>query len=536
MTTQMRSAARGRAILRTAAGLTLIAVGLGACAAPPPPRPPQVGYLAPSGFPPGARSAVIRQQPDLVLGNIVDRLQQDDFEITELDEQAGFVVARYSGDPEPFVDCGWIVTYATGELDRIPAATQAASFDRLIQRDPATLNRQLQLDGRMVVTLTPRGGNTVVSTSTTYVMTKTVDLTDANGAARGEAREIISFDTGESGTFTKGTRCQPNGRLERVVFDNLPATSFVAQREQPGPDEAAGGEQPAAPTGPEPATPVVPATPTTPTAPVVVETRPGRAPEVVETAPTQTAQIDVRGTRPTPNPANAAPLPAAEPIDVATLEARVDAVTGAMPCATVKPEIGDDNSVRLTGYVDSEADIGRLRKSLASVAGIGAVESALEVQPWPFCEILQTLDPYRSPDRQHGLVITTPDRETVLREGDLLTLDIFLPPAARYLYLGYVQTDGRVGYITILPVEKWVQETGAIRFESGFEISGPFGREMIVAVTSARPLFEEALPAYQPPATTWRRFGSASRRSRRRSDAALDASHLVITTQPNPAF
>jgi hypothetical protein len=125
----------------------------------------------------------------------------------------------------------------------------------------------------------------------------------------------------------------------------------------------------------------------------------------------------------------------------------------------------------------------------------------------------------------------------VLREGDPLTLDIFLPPDAEYLYLGYVQTDGRVGYITIMPVRQWVQETGAIRFETGFDVAGPFGREMIIAISSGRPLFEQALPGYQAPdeyiALLRERLAALAAGS---GDPKLDANHLVITTQPNPAF
>ena len=174
-------------------------------------------------------------------------------------------------------------------------------------------------------------------------------------------------------------------------------------------------------------------------------------------------------------------------------------MTGAMPCAPrSRPR-----SARATACGSAATSTAsRTSRSCAGrsteIAGIGAVETALEVQPWPFCEILEVIDPYRNPDRQRGLLITTPDRDTMLSEGDALTLDIFLPPDADYLYLGYVQTDGRVGYITMMPVRQWVQDTGAIRFETGYEISAPFGREMIVAITSGRPLFDRAaagLPA-----------------------------------------
>ena len=520
-----RPVGHGRAMSRCAAGLALIALGLGGCATqppPPPPAPPKVDYLAPSGVAPAARSAVIQQPPELLLGAIVDQLQQGPFTITEVDEEAGFVVARYSGDPEPYIDCGWIVTYDAGELERIPAATAGASFDRMIERDPARLNRQLRLDGRMVVSLTPRGAGTVVGTSTTYVLTKMIDMAGPDGSRRGQAYETISFGTGESGTFAKGTRCQPNGRFERVVLDSLPATTFAAQSVPPA--TVAAREEPAPPAAL--AAPEAPERPAPPAAPV--------APPAA-TTPAPTLEADTGGAGQAPA---ATPAPAPEPVDAATVEARLAAATDGMPCgATVDAELGAGNSVRLSGYVDSEQDAARLRQALAGLAGVGTVETALEVQPWPFCAILQVIDPYRNPDRQRGLVITTPDRETLLSAGDPLTLDIFLPPDAEYLYLGYVQTDGRVGYITVLPVRQYVQDTGAIRFETGYEISPPFGREMIVAITSERPLFDQALPAYQPPeeyvAMLRERLAAVRANDR---DAALDASHLVLRTQPRPAF
>jgi hypothetical protein len=543
MTTEMRPAAPGRALLRSAAGLTLTALGLGACASAPPPPPPQVGYLAPSGHPPAARSAVIQQAPDLVFGNVVDRLQQSDFSVEHLDEQAGHVVVRYSGNPEPYVDCGWIVSYATGELGRIPAATAAVSFDRRIQREVMTLDRGLQLESRMVINLQPRGSGTVVSPETVYVLTKTIDVTpQEGGAALGQTREIISFHTGEAATFSKGTRCQPNGALERVVLDSLPATTFVAQEPReavPVPE----GEVAVASRTPPPVEPVTLAPALTeplPGAPTPSEAPPSgptpAEPRFAEAPPVVPAPAAARGAQPSGAPALAEPRPAAEPVNVVVLEGRVAELVRRLPCATVSASIRDGNSVLLSGYVGREEDVATLRRELGATPGIGAVATALEVQPWPLCEILEVLAPYRDADPQRGLVVTTASRETQLREGDPLSLDIFLPPDAEYLYLGYVQTDGRVGYITIMPVRKWVRETGAIRFESGFDIAGPFGREMIVAVTSARPLFDEALPGYQAPEEYIALLRERLATLAAASGAKLDAAHLVIETQPNPAF
>ncbi len=463
-------------------GLGVIALALGGCATA---RPPEIGYLAPTGVPPTARSAVIAQQPELVMGNLVDRLQQENFKITHLDEQAGDVVVLYSGDPKPYVDCGWIVTYRTKGLDRIPAATESSTFDHMVDKREYELKRDLRLDGRMVIRFDREGPETVVSPATTYVLTKTVDVLATDGVERGQSRETISFATGESGTFSKGTICQPNGKLERVVLDSLPANSVV--RSQPQPQSLG---------------PVVASEPLEPPAPAA-------GPSPVPAAPP-------------------AKLRSSEPV-----EAQVARTTAALPCAAVDTVYGYGNSVRLTGYVSSEQDLARLRQSLAQIDGLGAVDTAaLEIAPPPTCDLLQVLAPYSgAAESDTGLQVTTAGRDTRLREGEDLTLDIFLPRSARYLYLGYVQHDGRVGYITTMPVQKWAEGTGAIRYQTGFQISPPFGREMIVAVASSKPLFEQPRPGYEPAAdyiaAIRQRLGALQA-----SGATVATSHLFITTEP----
>jgi hypothetical protein len=89
----------------------------------------------------------------------------------------------------------------------------------------------------------------------------------------------------------------------------------------------------------------------------------------------------------------------------------------------------------------------------------------------------------------------------------------------------------------MMSVREWVQDTGAIRFDTLNQISPPFGREMIVAITSARPLFDAPLPAYQPPdeyvAMLRERLAVLQASG---PDAALDASHLVIQTRASRSF
>ena len=199
--------------------VTLLLGGVAACAAP---DRPELDYLPPSGEPAAARSAFVRQQPWLVWGNILDHLQQQGARVTDLDEAAGDLAVVYRGDPEPYVDCGWIVTYEGEEFDRVPAAGSDARFLRRRDGELVSLERDLRMDARMNVHVEPSGEDSIVRTDSTYVLTKTISSPDAEDPLH---TETISFETGESGEFSSGTRCQPNGDLERLVFEALPTVA-----------------------------------------------------------------------------------------------------------------------------------------------------------------------------------------------------------------------------------------------------------------------------------------------------------------------
>ena len=82
-----------------------------------------------------------------------------------------------------------------------------------------------------------------------------------------------------------------------------------------------------------------------------------------------------------------------------------------------------------------------------------------------------------------------------------------------------------------MPVKEWAEGTGAIRYQTGFQISAPFGREMIVAVASTKPLFDQPRPGYEPAAdyieAIRQRLGALQA-----SGGTVATSHLFITTEP----
>lgn len=192
-----------------------------------------IGYLPPAAPPASMQSALVRQSPALVIGNVADRLQQEGMEVSELDEAEGALVVEYHGDPEPFVNCGWLVRYRTGEpLDEVRAATEETELVGTLKGVRSTFSRLLALDARMQVAVRPDVEGALVRTDATYTLTKTLRAKDPAGGWQQRHKEVIVFDTGQSATFTEGgTSCQPTGQFERLVLDSLPATTVVGARQ-----------------------------------------------------------------------------------------------------------------------------------------------------------------------------------------------------------------------------------------------------------------------------------------------------------------
>lgn len=211
-----------------------LAAALAACARQP--APPEIGYLPPSAPPGMPRSALVRQPDFLVWGNVVDRLQQEEgLNLEELDEEAQEIVVAYHGDPEPYVDCGWLVLYDDDEpLEQIRASSEETRLVGRLEGRRTDLVRHLDLDARMRVRLRPDVEGSIVSTDASYTVTKTLRSQAPGEDQRVRHEEIVVFESGTSAAFEKGgTVCQPTGALERQVLDALPRTTVIGSAVPP---------------------------------------------------------------------------------------------------------------------------------------------------------------------------------------------------------------------------------------------------------------------------------------------------------------
>jgi hypothetical protein len=212
--------------MRPTVGFTGLLMGaLSACAIDTG-QPPRLSYAPPDERPTESGSANVGQPAGMIWNQLLDRLIQASLQIDLADPERGIIVARYSGDPEPYVTCGWILVGQGDDAGQVPAVGDA-SFKRMVEGHRLEVNRGMNLDARLVVEVQPGGDDAAVTTGANYVLTKTVVAADRSGRQRGSAREVVSFSGDGRGKFGKGTICQATGALERVVLDVLPRLAGV---------------------------------------------------------------------------------------------------------------------------------------------------------------------------------------------------------------------------------------------------------------------------------------------------------------------
>lgn len=125
----------------------------------------------------------------------------------------------------------------------------------------------------------------------------------------------------------------------------------------------------------------------------------------------------------------------------------------------------------------------------------------VDLRPWPQCETLMTL---RDPLADRGKPLVELPKATY-SEGETLSFSVGMAPFEGYLHVAYVQADGNVvNLVQQSPNRIQTLERGKkLVFGDGkegrakFTVSGPYGNEMVIAISSASPLFPEPRPTVE---------------------------------------
>jgi hypothetical protein len=462
--------------MRPTVGFVGLLMGaLGACAVDTG-QPPRLDYAPPSELPSQSGSASVGQPAGLIWNQLLDRLIQASLQIDLADPERGIIVARYSGDPEPYVTCGWIVVQQGGDAEQVPAVGDA-SFDRMVERRRIEVNRDMNLDARLVVEVKPGGDDAAVRTVSNYVLTKTVVAADRSGRQRGSAREVVSFSGGGRGKFGKGTICQPTGSLERVVLDVLPRMAHV---------EGSG-----APTDPQ-------------TAEIGAQAE-GRGSSLTPPAADDSALASVVQPAESNAPAPAAPSDGAgEPMQAMIAQSEIP-------------------SPKMAGIPPLED---------------GALPLECPVADKIYCKILEVTGPYRRANQEGdlGLTVDAIVGSPLLTDSDL-GFDVGLPSYEAYLNVSMFLKDGSVRHVLSGWDRRWPAHAREFVGDGGLSVDDRQDVELVVALASDVPVF----PAPRPPSETAELFLNDLRQrlaeiSTGDAPAQIAASLIVVTPGVAPSL
>ncbi len=320
----------------------------------------------------------------------------------------------------------------------------------------------------------------------------------------------------------------------------LPPSSEASAGGAGSPAEPAVPSVPAQQAAPSPVPPSSAAVPAAIPNPAPITT-PSAAPEAVaETAPPAGPSVPAPSVA--PPPIAPAPSPPPERLALATPPAVARAAVAAAAlhagCTLVGGEIAG-----ATVTVNGLAGVGRpdeaLRQAIATAAPGAAIDWHLTRFDGPYCAALDTLRPLRPPFTASAarFDVGLLGGRTRLVDGDSIIVALQLPDFPAYVQMDYFQHDGSVFHMhDAAGGAPWpagsAQELGRPKPGfSGWQVSEPYGTDMIAAVASSAPLFAKPREALEP-AEAYLAALTAALSAAQAAGGRLAADAVVLVTAP----
>ena len=246
--------------------------------------------------------------------------------------------------------------------------------------------------------------------------------------------------------------------------------------------------------------------------------------------------VDESRQTPIPQPP---PPPAPAPAPVRDIGAELASVVGGVQCAHIAVRAQGGRRV-LTGYGGLMDALDKARADAARIDP--GAEWRVDYHPWPQCEAELTLDaalpssPVKLSIADAGGRATSAE-PVLLKEDQLFSIAVETGAARPYVHVVYIQHDGTaVELYRGAPAPdrrgRRVAKVGGDGIKGvRYQVQGPFGDEILLAVASSGPLFGPELKAQ----TTEREFLTTLRArlvQARRDGTAVSAAVLRLRTAP----
>lgn len=225
-----------------------------------------------------------------------------------------------------------------------------------------------------------------------------------------------------------------------------------------------------------------------------------------------------------------------------TLRALVASALAPVSCSLVRGHVAEpEGTVTLTGVAGLGAPEVELHHAITDAAPTTAVDWQVVGFEGPYCQVLNLLRPVAfSPGAAAaGFTLALRNGIGLLKDGDLMTLDVQTPDFPAWILLDYFEQDGTVVHLhptATDPARAYPADsrqsfgdpsTGGERWAVG----APYGTDMVVAIASSAPLFKAPRKDLEETDAYLRALQSAIGAAHRQ-DVRLSVDAVVLKTGP----
>jgi serine/threonine protein kinase len=214
----------------------------------------------------------------------------------------------------------------------------------------------------------------------------------------------------------------------------------------------------------------------------------------------QTTAVTPPVTAPPTAPPSAAP--AAPPAMPALSLASVAPILARVPCSALTASVSG-HALQVQGYLPVSFGLSRLKGMLDAIPGMQTLNFDVQQVNDAECSVINAFAPYWTRNRQAGVAATIRTRavNAEMMEGDPVIVDITTPGYDSYVHVDYYALDGNVAHLA--PTQQVKNNQAPANYAAtigglgNWVISKPFGKELIVLLTTPVPLFDAIRPPYE---------------------------------------
>ncbi len=223
--------------------------------------------------------------------------------------------------------------------------------------------------------------------------------------------------------------------------------------------------------------------------------------------------------------------------ELGALRAQVGRFLEEFACADMASSISDGGFVEVTGFLSTAADLDRLTRGLEAIPNAQGSRADVAIQEWPFCAAIKTLKEFTSLAPAGAPEIAPNKSARIYRNGEVFAVTVTGSDRYDgYLYVAYMNSRGDVAHLLPSPLalDNTVRAGKALSLgnEGYFVIGEPYGRDMIIAISTPVRLFETVPPQIQSAQEYFDLMRRALSKVQHTNGTSATSRYVFITTTP----